>query len=532
MHYTQRIPEDAMRRAMVVDDDKIIRGFVASMIIPLLPKGSEVMQAHSGERAMELLRQAPAAYLITDMRMGKMDGLELIRQAKQAWPWIQVIALSNYDDFDYVKPSFLYGIVDYMLKMQLTPQEFAVKIANANANLNEWNAICDREESDIRSERMERCLSLGILYESGMRKQTLPDFLTFTRSEPMYVLLRADAMPKNAMPNSAREWKQALSYRWLNIVSPLDTPANTFHSTAFLLPAQADAPRVRFGAIIALSARNQSNRGLLLSETIECMRTAASEANCTARVVWRESPISLDACSVLEAQCDLLFYQEGDMLPDNASPQAHPLILDELYNAFADALAHSDRERAVAVLRSAASRLRANMPSSRECIRSFERFRDVLERITGNSVRDFDDPENRYYISRMIRTLEDAVERKWRNGSNCASVVDPNVKALMFRVEENPAQSISLQEAASCVGFSVPHFCRVFKAAAGCTWGKYITRIRMEKAKVLLQLPGARVSNAAAAVGIDDASYFRKVFLRYTGSKPEDFIPGRKRSVK
>jgi AraC-like DNA-binding protein len=365
-----------------------------------------------------------------------------------------------------------------------------------------------------------------------MRKQAPPDFLTFARSDPEYVLLRADALPKNAMPDSVTEWKQALSYRWLNIVSPLDTPANTLHSTAFLLPAQADAPRVRFGAAIALSALNQSNRGLTLSETIERMRAAASEANCIARIVWRESPISIDACSVLEAQCDLLFYQEDDMPPDNASPQAHPLILDELYNAFADALSHSDRERAIAVLRSAASRLRANMPSSRECIRYFERFRDVLEQITGVAVRDFDDPENRYYISRLIRTLEDAVERKWRNDSNGAGVVDPNVKALMSRVEANPARSISLQEAASCVGFSVPHFCRVFKATTGCTWGKYITQVRMEKAKVLLQLPGARVSNAAAAVGIDDASYFRKVFSRYTGSKPDDFIRGRKRSAK
>nr|HML47311.1 response regulator [Clostridia bacterium] len=90
------IPKDAFRRALVADDDKIIRGYVADMLRPMLPGGAEVLEAHSGERAMELLRQAPAAYLITDMRMAHMDGTELIRQAKEACPWLQVIALSNY----------------------------------------------------------------------------------------------------------------------------------------------------------------------------------------------------------------------------------------------------------------------------------------------------------------------------------------------------------------------------------------------------------------------------------------------------
>ena len=55
------------------------------------------------------------------------------------------------------------------------------------------------------------------------------------------------------------------------------------------------------------------------------------------------------------------------------------------------------------------------------------------------------------------------------------------------------------------------------------TIGTYINKLRMEKAKALLLLPGARISQVAAQVGFDDTDYFTKRFRQYTGQTPTEY---------
>ena len=53
-----------------------------------------------------------------------------------------------------------------------------------------------------------------------------------------------------------------------------------------------------------------------------------------------------------------------------------------------------------------------------------------------------------------------------------------------------------------------------------------VTGSRIARAQTLLKLPGAQVKRVAAAVGIEDASYFRKVFFKQTGTTVETFLRG------
>ena len=79
--------------------------------------------------------------------------------------------------------------------------------------------------------------------------------------------------------------------------------------------------------------------------------------------------------------------------------------------------------------------------------------------------------------------------------------------------------AISLDEVAKEMGMSKFYLCREFKRITGTTVVAYLNRTRCERARRMIY-EGAKVSEAAFAVGFDNLSYFSRTFLRYIGIHP------------
>jgi AraC-like DNA-binding protein len=77
----------------------------------------------------------------------------------------------------------------------------------------------------------------------------------------------------------------------------------------------------------------------------------------------------------------------------------------------------------------------------------------------------------------------------------------------------------SLDALARKMGMSKFYLCREFKRITGTTVVAYQNRLRCERARRLI-LEGAKVSEAAFAVGFDNLSYFSKIYKRYMGASP------------
>lgn len=87
-------------------------------------------------------------------------------------------------------------------------------------------------------------------------------------------------------------------------------------------------------------------------------------------------------------------------------------------------------------------------------------------------------------------------------------------------IREHFEERISLDEAAQAVNASTRHFCKVFKDATGVTFTDYLARVRVERAKNLLQNPHLRVSEIAFETGFESISQFNRSFKRVTGMSP------------
>ncbi|CAH1221653.1 Regulator of RpoS [Paenibacillus auburnensis] len=105
-----------MKSLLVVDDEKHYADSLADTI-PWTTLGiSRVLKAYSASEALDLMESLPLDILMTDIRMPRMNGLELIEQARQRIPGLKCLLLTGYADFDYARKAIELQALDYLMK--------------------------------------------------------------------------------------------------------------------------------------------------------------------------------------------------------------------------------------------------------------------------------------------------------------------------------------------------------------------------------------------------------------------------------
>ena len=105
-----------MYNILVVDDEKLMRTYLAN-IIPSLTDAYQVSGiAEDGREAIDLLKKQHYDVVITDIKMPEVDGLNLARYIHENHPDTIVIIVSGYNNFSYARKAIQYQVTDYLLK--------------------------------------------------------------------------------------------------------------------------------------------------------------------------------------------------------------------------------------------------------------------------------------------------------------------------------------------------------------------------------------------------------------------------------
>ncbi|AZU62190.1 helix-turn-helix domain-containing protein [Neobacillus mesonae] len=98
-----------------------------------------------------------------------------------------------------------------------------------------------------------------------------------------------------------------------------------------------------------------------------------------------------------------------------------------------------------------------------------------------------------------------------------------SIQKAMEYIEGHFLEAITLEKVASHVHLSPTYFSRIFKNATGSNFVEYITYLRIEKAKELLQDLNYTVYQIALEVGYSNSHYFSRVFKTIVGKSPSDY---------
>ncbi|MEE2637892.1 MAG: response regulator [Acidobacteriota bacterium] len=98
---------------LVVDDEPSMREMLSIM---LRAEGYEVLVADGGRSAVEILCRRPIDLLISDIKMPEMNGIEVLRQAKEIREGIVGILMTAYKSTESLQSALRLGAVDYLDK--------------------------------------------------------------------------------------------------------------------------------------------------------------------------------------------------------------------------------------------------------------------------------------------------------------------------------------------------------------------------------------------------------------------------------
>lgn len=110
-----------MFTVLLVDDEELVRVSVGFSVRGAMSGVQVIGEAANGLEGLKRIREEHPDIVITDIRMPKLDGLQMIRAIREESLDIEVVVLSGYADFEYARQAMKYGVTEYLLRGVLRP---------------------------------------------------------------------------------------------------------------------------------------------------------------------------------------------------------------------------------------------------------------------------------------------------------------------------------------------------------------------------------------------------------------------------
>ncbi|MFA5468780.1 MAG: response regulator, partial [Sphaerochaetaceae bacterium] len=136
------------RKILVADDEKNIR---QGLQLALEDEGYTVLLAADGDEAWQIISKEHINLLITDLKMPKMDGQELLKKVAAAYPTMPVVILTGHGTIEAAVEAMQSGAVDFLTKpLNLDRLFLLIKRAFSSLDLYEQNALLKKELAELK----------------------------------------------------------------------------------------------------------------------------------------------------------------------------------------------------------------------------------------------------------------------------------------------------------------------------------------------------------------------------------------------
>ena len=114
-------------KILVIDDEEIV---LKSCQRALTNEGYEIKTAKNGRDGIKMLENEAFDLALIDIKMPDMDGIEVLRKAKEKWPDTEVIIITGYSTIATAVSTIKLGAYDYIEK-PFTPEDLLLAVRKA-----------------------------------------------------------------------------------------------------------------------------------------------------------------------------------------------------------------------------------------------------------------------------------------------------------------------------------------------------------------------------------------------------------------
>ena len=152
-------------------------------------------------------------------------------------------------------------------------------------------------------------------------------------------------------------------------------------------------------------------------------------------------------------------------------------------------------------------------------ITAYDRFDYAIEAM---HIKAFDYLLKPWKEERLCELINTSIENV-RSMQKTDSIVHSQKDVIKDYIDRNYKKDISAKDVAGILGYSDVYFSKVFKQLFDDNFINYLTKIRIDRAKVLLKDISFNIKEVGKSVGYADSNYFTKVFKRSIGISPSEY---------
>ena len=489
-------------RILLVDDEREEREGI-SFLIEKFRYPLEIFQASSGKEALDILEKNKIDILFTDVKMPVMSGLELAKRVREQDKEIKIIIFSAYAEFEYAKQAIEMNALRYLLK-PIEIDEFKILMDELISSLEKTQQMSKRNllfkiftgvKLEKESEEvLEKALFLNsdngyrfinIEFVNNYFEENEEYFLEIIKRYlgqkieyiPLYpneacILLMDDEINKSKkMTESLKRMSEAMHRcvkdEWILFVSPLASQIEDFVKYCEKMDVQKSE---LFG---------YGNRIVLMDQYYDRLEHYVPNIE----MEWNQLLSSLDSKNL-----EIISKQNSQMVNailSNAKVSRLYVqnILYSVIKSMYDKLPGIDTEE---VMVAAESLFKAR--DSKTILHVYE---NIVNRIIQSCVVDNEEMD-------IILRIKGIVEKQYM-------------------------KDISLDYVAKQVHFAPAYVSYIFKQETGQFLIKYITDIKMAKARRFLEDKDMKIVQVGKACGYENQSYFNRLFKNYHGVTPKQY---------
>lgn len=485
---------------LIVDDEKVFRNYIRSMELWKTGRFILAGEAQSADAAMAFLKKREVDVIILDVSMPGKNGVVLSGMIAGKYPRTSMVAVSSFDDYDYVRQILKNGAHDYILKSRLSEESLFRTLENIEAQLarvSPWEL-----KKELRSQAADWFLADG------------ENPFTSDNARKVVVLVKATGLDKYPAQECLTVTEGICRIFEDGTEEKLDVLAIDVKNDRFLI-------LYRFYEEVSESRIRENTRERCMSSSDSIRRIYGVSV-----FTW-ECPLFFSDNAL---RSFVLHKLEEDRKEERCIAPFLAMTIGQ-QNRLLSAIDKKDTDLVEKLVRKIYEEIEGRNQAT--CLMVTRELLELLERVSVEYEISLDFvPKNvqlfEYSKGKSREQLAASVSGLYRNvlrgilRNGQKSYSELTNKAICY-MKEHCHESIGLRDAALEVGANSSYLSRLFHEETGKTFTEYLNGIRVERAIGLLResLP---LKDVVSQCGFKNYGYFLKIFKDYTGKTPKEFL--------
>lgn len=525
-------------KIMLADDEGIVIDSLKFIIEKEFGDSCTVEFAKTGRSVIELAENYRPDIAVMDIQMPGINGIEAMREIRATNQSVVFIVMSAYDKFDYAKEAIRLGVLEYITK----PMEKTRIVTALKKAMEQIDRERDKRSNDLLiREKLETVMPIiesGLVYNLLFQEHFTEDIENYKQllnltSDNAYMLavVCGESQEGNHMTDAVgssvklqehdHTLREALKEAYPGVILGMSMS----NKLPGLVPCKDK--QMAYEERIALIERSRELVRELRKRTQISFRIGISAIAPLeeARDSYKEAINALIMTTGSVAHVD-------DLPIGCAHEETYPLDLEK--KLFSE-VKNGEAAHAVATAESyfdvIEERYGDYLMNMRLKVLEFVLYAEHLAYNSGGMRYEFRDRAD--YLPTVMEMTEPAALRKWfadKIGEACRNIGTKAsekslgaVEAAKAYIRSNYSRDISLDEVSQVVNISPYYFSKIFKEDVGEGFVEYLTGLRMDKARELLNTTEHSMKEICSMVGYADPNYFSRIFKKNVGVTPTEY---------